>query len=375
MDPVASNFRIAHASDGDWDQMTSACLAQLDALSADANLGFIYVTDSVNKDLRRVVDRLRHATGIDNWVGTIGFGVCATGVEYFDVPAMVVMVGAMPGDSFCILPGAESPVQPLSPDLGDWVAKHRPVLGVMHGDPRNPSLDSLIKAIQQETGCFLVGGLTASRGEMDQVADQVIDGGVSGVLFADNVGVVTGLTQGCAPIGPVHHVTKGRDNVLVELDGEPAYRVFEQDIGELLARDLSRIEGYVHVALPIAESDTGDYLVRNLVGIYPEEGWISVGEHVASGDRVMFVRRDAPSAMVDLKRMLDDVTARATAPVRAALYYSCIARGPNLFGDGSVELGTIADALGDVPLVGFFANGEICNNRLYGYTGVLTLFT
>ena len=375
MDPVASNFRIAHASDGDWDQMTSACLAQLDALSADANLGFIYVTDSVNKDLRRVVDRLRHATGIDNWVGTIGFGVCATGVEYFDVPAMVVMVGAMPEDSFRILPGAESPVQPLSPDLGGWVAKHHPVLGVMHGDPRNPSLDSLIKAIQQETGCFLVGGLTASRGEMDQVADQVIDGGVSGVLFADNVGVVTGLTQGCAPIGPVHHVTKGRDNVLVELDGEPAYRVFEQDIGELLARDLSRIEGYVHVALPIAESDTGDYLVRNLVGIYPEEGWISVGEHVASGDRVMFVRRDAPSAMVDLKRMLDDVTARAPATVRAALYYSCIARGPNLFGDGSVELGTIKDALGDVPLAGFFANGEICNNRLYGYTGVLTLFT
>mgnify|MGYP002526385269 FL=1 len=89
----------------------------------------------------------------------------------------------------------------------------------------------------------------------------------------------------------------------------------------------------------------------------------------------MFVRRDAPSAMVDLKRMLDDVTARATAPVRAALYYSCIARGPNLFGDGSVELGTIKDALGDLPLVGFFANGGICSNRLYGYAGVLALFT
>jgi hypothetical protein len=24
--------------------------------------------------------------------------------------------------------------------------------------------------------------------------------------------------------------------------------------------------------------------------------------------------------------------------------------------------------------VGFFGNGEICHNRLYGYTGVLTLF-
>ena len=32
-------------------------------------------------------------------------------------------------------------------------------------------------------------------------------------------------------------------------------------------------------------------------------------------------------------------------------------------------------ALGDVPLVGFFAGGEIARNHLYGYTGVLTVFT
>ena len=64
---------------------------------------------------------------------------------------------------------------------------------------------------------------------------------------------------------------------------------------------------------------------------------------------------------------------RIDTPPRAALYYSCIARGPNLFGQGSVELTTIADILGDVPLIGFFANGEISNNRLYGYTGVLSL--
>ena len=36
---------------------------------------------------------------------------------------------------------------------------------------------------------------------------------------------------------------------------------------------------------------------------------------------------------------------------------------------------TLAQAIGeDVPLVGFYANGEISNNRVYGYTGVLTLF-
>ena len=86
------------------------------------------------------------------------------------------------------------------------------------------------------------------------------------------------------------------------------------------------------------------------------------------------MRRDAATATADLKRMVADVKRRADGPPRAAFYFSCIARGPNLFGPGSAELKTIAETLGEnIPLIGFFANGEISNNRLYGYTGVLSL--
>lgn len=56
-----------------------------------------------------------------------------------------------------------------------------------------------------------------------------------------------------------------------------------------------------------------------------------------------------------------------------ALIRDCLAQ----IGDipaGSTELKMISQALGDFPLVGFFANGELYNGRLYGYTGVLTLF-
>ncbi|MGH8743735.1 MAG: FIST C-terminal domain-containing protein [Burkholderiales bacterium] len=53
---------------------------------------------------------------------------------------------------------------------------------------------------------------------------------------------------------------------------------------------------------------------------------------------------------------------------------SCLGRGENMFGANSEELRLIQKTLGDFPLVGFFANGEISHNRLYGYTGVLTLF-
>ncbi|MEE8504980.1 MAG: FIST C-terminal domain-containing protein, partial [Kiloniellales bacterium] len=103
-------------------------------------------------------------------------------------------------------------------------------------------------------------------------------------------------------------------------------------------------------------------------------GWISVSELVEPGRGVMFCRRDHDTALDDLKRMVRDVKKRAGPAPKAGLYFSCVARGHNLFGVNSEELVLIRDELGDLPLAGFFANGEISNNRLYGYTGVLALF-
>jgi small ligand-binding sensory domain FIST len=61
--------------------------------------------------------------------------------------------------------------------------------------------------------------------------------------------------------------------------------------------------------------------------------------------------------------------------IAGAIYVSCTGRGGPHFGGPSAELQIIRRALGDVPLVGFFANGEIARNHVYGYTGVLTVFT
>ncbi|NKB19955.1 MAG: histidine kinase [Alphaproteobacteria bacterium] len=373
-DIQSDSFSVAHASGGDWQELTEACLLSLGKAAKGRNLGFVYVSDSLDEDLHLILKRLKEATRIHDWVGTIGFGICISGTEFFDMPAMAIMVGDVPQDSFCILPTIGPEDRDLPKDVLDWARTHNPVLGIVHADPRVPRLEKIFSRIEGQTHCFLVGGMTASRGAQDQIAGEVTDGGVSGILFGGVLGAVTGLTQGCSPIGPVHNVTRGRDNIVLALDGKPAFEVFKEDIGELLARDLSKINGYVHAAIPITGSDTADYLVRNLLGIYPEKGWVSIAEKVGVGDQVMFVRRDGATATADLKRMVADVKRRMDKPPRAAFYFSCIARGPNLFGTGSVELKTIAKILGDdVPLIGFFANGEISNNRLYGYTGVLSL--
>lgn len=370
-------FRIAHATAPNWAHAVKSCVDQLAAnplRAGEGTLGFLYASDAFAADLSSILTFLRETTEIEHWVGTVGVGVLATGKEYFDEPAIAIMVGEFPPGAFNIFQTVSDSLQGFHAQTGNWAEARHPTLAVVHGDPRNQHLPELLGAISESTATFLVGGLTSSRGEYGQIAGRVMEGGVSGVMFSSDVAAASGLSQGCSPIGPTHAITACRDNVLIELDGRPALDVFKEDVGELLARNLSRVAGHIHAALPIRGTDTGDYLVRNLVGIDPARGWLAIGEEPSVGDPILFCKRDGNSAREDLSRMLDRLKKRGAAEAKGAVYYSCVARGPNLFGPGSNELGLVRETLGEVPLVGFFCNGEISNARLYGYTGVLTLF-
>ncbi|WP_029010823.1 FIST signal transduction protein [Azospirillum halopraeferens] len=380
----AVRFRSAAAADADWARAAGVCVDRLGDVRG-CTLGFLYVSDALAERATAIVTFLRSVTGIRDWVGTVGIGVMGGGEEFFDTPAVAVMVTDLPAERFRLFPVVDGDLTPLRRAAGGWLDRHGATLGLVHVDPRHPQLNDLIGRVAEATGAFLVGGLTASRGAFPQftvpgdtavpvtAGSPVGEGGLSGVLFGPDTGVATGKTQGCSPIGPTRTITAAEENVILEIDGEPALSVFKRDIGEELARDLASIGGTIFAGLPVAGTDTGDYLVRNLVAIDPRNGWLAVAERVQTGQPVLFARRDAATAAADLDRMLTGLTRRLSGPPRGAVYVSCVARGPGLFGPGG-ELAAIRRALGDVPLAGFFANGEISHNRLYGYTGVLTLF-
>ncbi len=369
-----AGFKAAHAAGDDWARTVKSCVEALGELPEGANLGLVYATDELTDDLGSILTFLRERTRIEDWVGTVGQGVAGSGVELYDRPALAVLVAALPKEGFRVFQPLKEGLDGFLREHGTWVEREKPVFGIAHGDPRNQAIAEIVAALSGATSTYLVGGLTAARGECPQVAGHVTNGGLSGVLFSSELSVVAGLTQGCSPIASARTITQAEQNVIMSLDGRPALEVFKEDVGELLARDLRRVAGYIFAAFPISGTDTGDYLVRNIVGIDVPRDWIAVGESVSEGQAVMFCRRDHDAAEEDLKRMLADVKRRAGAPPKAGVYYSCVARGRNLFGTDSEELTLIREELGDFPLVGFFANGEISNNRLYGYTGVLALF-
>jgi small ligand-binding sensory domain FIST len=369
---MASVFKHARSASSQWQEATQDCLSQIGEVPAAANLGFIYVTDYFAEHVQEILSKLQAATGIVHWVGSTGIGICSTGQEDHNHPALVMMLGEFPAKSFHVFPT----IRRLD-EIHDVVAMGEKVayFGIVHGDPQNQHIGSLLEqfAASMESG-FVVGGLTSSRTKNIQVADGMTHGGISGVVFTDEVALTTRLTQGVSPIGVLHEITECEDNVIIRLNDRPALDVLKEEVGEVLARNLNRLANYIFVGLPITGSDTADYLVRNLIDIDVEQKLLAIGDTIEKGDHILFCRRDGVSAVRDMQRMLDSIKSGIKGVPRGAVYFSCLGRGEDLFGAHSEELKMISRALEDIPLVGFFANGEISHNRLYGYTGVLTVF-
>jgi small ligand-binding sensory domain FIST len=358
------------------DTLISDLLSSLRGVPESAGLGFLYFDGSLAPHIDGILDRLRDQTPVDHWVGSVAGGLIGSGIESYGRLAISVLVTDIEADSFRLLPAVYDDVSAGLDASRAWRDAHLSSFGVVHGDPRNPRMPALIAGLSAGMeGGFLVGGLSSSQGnDLVQIAGDRSENGLSGVLFSGSVPVVTGVTQGCTLFGHRHEVTGADAHILTRLDGRPALEVLNEEVGDILARDPRRMAGYIFAALHIPGSDTGDYLVRNLLGIDPDNGALAIGDHLAEGMQLQFARRDADTAREDLRRMLASVRSRIDGEPAGALYFSCLGRGENLFGPDSAELSIVREELGDLPLAGFYANGEISHNRLYGYTGVLTVF-
>ena len=216
------------------------------------------------------------------------------------------------------------------------------------------------------------------------------DSGMSGVAFTAEVALLSRVTQGCQPVGPVRRVEAAQDNIVLKLDGQSALQCLLDDLGIDLGRPreaVPRLRSTL-VGLTDAGDDVlsrgqfgADTRVRHLIGLDPMRSAVAIADRVEAGMSMTFCRRDAEAARRDLMRICAEIREElspedGSAPGRilGAIYVSCSGRGGPHFGGPSAELQILRHALGEVPLVGFFAGGEIARRHLYGYTGVLTVF-
>ncbi len=384
-------FLAAHAASPAWRSALERCVDVLQrerqAVARAAGevvefpLGWCYFTDHYADAAEAILAELQHRLPGTSWVGTVGMGIAASGVEYFDEPALALMLAPLPRSSFRLFSGR----QPLHPGEGGFV----PHTALVHADGSTPDLQELLPELAARTATgYLFGGLSSSRSRALQIADAVLEGGLSGVAFAEDVGVVSRVTQGCRPIGPQRRISRADSNLVITLDGQPALACALQDLG--LANDrpveeMAQALGTTLVGLSRLADQTAvagrfgpDTVVRHIVGMDPRSRVLAIADAVEVGTQLAFSRRDPQAAMADLQRIATEIrddVGRYGQRIAGALYASCVGRGGAHFGAPAAELRAIREVLGELPLVGFFAGGEIARDRLYGYTGVLTVFT
>ncbi|MDB5744843.1 MAG: hypothetical protein JWR68_3158 [Polaromonas sp.] len=424
-------FPYGHATHPQWQMAAALVLAQLrgylalPGYASAPTLALLYITDHYAADAQEILDHLSaELPCITDWSGTVGIGVAANNVEYFDEPALAVMLCELPHDHYRVFSG----VSPLPPARSGLFTAHT---ALVHADVSTPDVAELISEMAQRTESgYVFGGLASSRSSRVQFALSghgnlkghgaacgVFSGGLSGVAFARDVsgamGLMSRVTQGCRPISPAYEITACEANVVTALNGQPALDVMLADLGisldqprEALARvrttlvGLSRDTDRTHDGvLPRPGQFGAEVMVRHLIGLDPARQGIAIADVPEAGMTLAFCERNAQAARADLIRICAEIREElepeeltlavasalnlpeaqsAPHPARriaGAIYVSCSGRGGPHFGAPSAELQIVRRALGDVPLIGFFAGGEIARDRLYGYTGVLTVFT
>jgi small ligand-binding sensory domain FIST len=389
----STTFIQAHAGHPDWRVALDVCSRQVkaevaaraahDGQAAPLTLGWCYLTDYYAPAARAILDELRLAFPDVAWTGTVGVGVAASGIEYFDEPAMVLMAAALPRASFRLFSGR----QPLRASSADFV----PHTALVHANGSTPDLQDLLQELSAHTATgYLFGGLSSARDQAVHMADGVFTDGLSGVAFGSEVDLISRVTQGCQPIGPVRQITQAEGNLVARLDGRPALDCVLSDLeldedmaDEELFAALSRtLVGLSHGTedATIRPGQFGaETLVRHLVGVNLDNRVLGIADQVEPGMRLAFCTRNSKAAAHDLVRIATEIhndleSGAVPRQIAGALYVSCSGRGGPHFGARHAELQIVRSALGDVPLAGFFAGGEIARNHLYGYTGVLTVF-
>jgi small ligand-binding sensory domain FIST len=421
-------FPHAHATHPQWRMAAALALAQLRAQMAlpghasAPSLGMLYITDHYAHQAQDILECFSaELPEVTDWVGTVGVGIAATNVEYIDEPALAVMLCDLSPDQYRVFSG----VAPLSASAsaGGFVAH----TALVHADAGTPDLaDLIVEVAERTTAGYLFGGLAGSRAASVQfaassagnlhghgAASGVFLGGLSGVAFGPGVDLVSRVTQGAQPVDRERVITAVDGNLVLELDGEPALDVLLRELKLSLQRPQEAIEKLRTTLVGLTDPQHlpadgprrrhthgqfgSEVTVRHVIGLDPGRRGIAVAAHPQSGTRLAFCERHVNAARADLVRVCSEIREELEpetmglgmgadlgfpdAPplparrIAGALYVSCSGRGGLHFGGPSAELQIVRRALGDVPLVGFFAGGEIAHQQLYGYTGVLTVFT
>jgi small ligand-binding sensory domain FIST len=210
---------------------------------------------------------------------------------------------------------------------------------------------------------------------------EVLTSGVVGVRLPGMRGVPI-VSQGCRPIGQPYIVTGAHGAVITELGGRPPLQRLREIVETLPPDEQDLVSHGLQIGVVVDEHlvlpGQGDFMIRGLLGADASTGAIEIGDVIEVGETVQFQVRDPLGADKDLRLAVERATARLPGSPVGALLFTCNGRGRRMFGVADHDASMIEELLGNIPLAGFFAAGEIGpiagRNALHGFTASMALF-
>jgi small ligand-binding sensory domain FIST len=357
------------------------------------DLAVVFVSPHYEQYYDQVSDLCAKTLGAKHVFGCSGGGVIGNGLEVEQRPGLSITAAVLPNVDIkpFHLQIDRLPDMDASPDRWEeliGVSHDKDPHFVMLADPYSfPVNDLLIGLDYAFPKATKIGGLASGatrRGGNALFLDgEVLRTGAVGLALDGNITVDTVVAQGCRPIGKPMRITQSDRNMLIELDGEAPLEVLRDMVPSLPSRDQELLGHSLFLGVVMDEfidnPVQGDFLIRNVVGMDQNIGGLAIGEMLKEGQLVQFHLRDGETSTDDLQAVLSRYAAEHREnEIPGALLFSCLGRGQFLYGRANHDTDLFRDMLGEIPLGGFFCNGEIGpvsgTTFLHGYTSSFGLF-
>lgn len=371
------------------DEVVGNAVAQL--AGAEPELALVFYSPHHEEDAQRIAETLAGRLPARCLVGCQGEAIAAHRREVESAAALALWLGSWRGAVGLEAFQLEAERTPDGPTLLGWpdaLAEADPTRDILLtlGDPHTVPVPELLARLNEDhPGLPLVGGMASGMGGPGERilvhGKEALSSGAVGVLVRGPLHWRSVVSQGARPIGRPLVVTKGGDNVIVELGGQKPLDYMRELYHELPEADRQLVRQGLMVGLALSEYrdqfGRGDFLVRSLYGFDEATGALAVADRIRLGQTVQFQIRDAETADEDLRALLRQAKEDGTRGA-AALLFSCNGRGTRLFSTPDHDATVIQDEVGPLPLAGFFAAGELGpvgrKNFIHGYTASVILF-